>query len=148
MSHVVSIRLKDDQLVRLKRFARRAGKTQSEMGAQFIEEAMREAEFAFIEFRNNAVGREAYMKGSRVQVWMVIVIAKGHGMSLERTAEYFNRPEEWVQAAFNYYRAFPQQIDDAIADYESITFEDLQRKLPGIRRTEISIDSQTNESAA
>ena len=68
MSHVVSIRLKDDQFDRLKRFARRAGKTQSEMGAQFIEETMREAEFGFIEFRNNAVGREAYMKGSRVQV--------------------------------------------------------------------------------
>jgi len=36
MTHVVSIRLRDDQLDRLKRFARLMGKSQSEMGAQFI----------------------------------------------------------------------------------------------------------------
>ena len=57
MNHVVSIRLRDDQVDRLKRFARRMGKSQSEMGAQFIEEAMREAEFAGIEFRDSMLGR-------------------------------------------------------------------------------------------
>jgi len=44
MTHVVSIRLRDYQLDRLKPFARRMGKSQSEMGAQFIEESMRDAE--------------------------------------------------------------------------------------------------------
>jgi len=37
------------------------GKTRSERGAQFIEESVREAEFAWIEFRDSAVGRQAYI---------------------------------------------------------------------------------------
>ena len=66
MTQVVSIRLKDDQLDRLKRFARRAGKSQSEMGAQFIEESMQTSEFAEIEFRDSTIGRLAYMKASNL----------------------------------------------------------------------------------
>ena len=60
MTRVVSIRLRDDQVDRLKRFARRMGKSQSEMGTQFIEEAMREAEFANIEFRDSVLGAPIY----------------------------------------------------------------------------------------
>ena len=83
MTHVVSIRLRDDQVDRLKRFARRMGKSQSEMGAQFIEESMREAEFANIEFRDSVLGRQPYMKDSNLAVWEVIMIARDHDMDSE-----------------------------------------------------------------
>lgn len=130
MTHVVSIRLKDEQLERLKRFARRMGKSQSEMGALFIEESMREGEFAGIEFRDSVLGRQAYMKGSNLAVWEVILIAQDHAMDAERVAAYFRRSRAWVQAAFNYYAAFRDEIEPVIEDNRSMTFEKLQRLLP------------------
>ena len=132
MTHVVSIRLKDEQLDRLKRFARRMGKSQSEMGAQFIEEAMREAEFADIEFRDSVIGRQPYLNGSNLAVWEVIMIAKDHGMDAERVAAYFGRPRAWANAALNYYEAFRDEIDPVLDDNRSMTFEKLKRLLPNL----------------
>lgn len=135
MTQVVSIRLKDTQLERLKRFARRLGKTQSEMGAQFIEEAMREAEYTGIEFRDSTIGRQAYMKDSNLAVWEVVLIAQDHAMDVERVAAYFRRPRAWVQAALNYYAAFGEEIKPLLADNRAMTFETLRRLLPNLETT-------------
>lgn len=132
MTHVISIRLKDDQVARLKRFARRMGKSQSEMGAQFIEEGMRETEFAGIEFRDSVLGRQAYMKGSNLAVWEVILVAQDHDMDRGRIAAYFGRPNVWVNGALNYYDAFPNEIDPLLEDNRGMTFERLGRMLPGL----------------
>jgi hypothetical protein len=134
MTHVVSIRLRDDQVTRLKRFARRMGKSQSEMGAQFIEESMREAEYANIEFRDSVLGRQAYMKDSNLAVWEVILIAQDHDMNVERVAAYFRRPRAWVNAAFHYYESYREEIDPTLEDSRSMTFEKLKRLLPNLER--------------
>lgn len=132
MTHVVSIRLRDDQVDRLKRYARRMGKSQSEMGAQFIEEAMREAEFANIEFRDSVLGRQPYMKDSNLAVWEVIMIAQDHDMDAERVAAYFRRPRAWANAAFHYYEAFRDEVNPVLEDSRSMTFEKLKRLLPNL----------------
>jgi predicted transcriptional regulator len=132
MSRVVSIRLKDEQWERLNRHARRMGKSQSEIGALFIEESMREAEFALIEFRDSAAGRQASMKGSTLAVWEVILIARDHGMDVEKTSRYFQRPLEWILAALNYYEAYPEEIDQAIEDNQVQGYEKLKRLMPGL----------------
>lgn len=132
MSQVVSIRLKDDQVERLKRFARRQGKSQSEMGAQFIEESMREAEFTGIEFRDTTIGRLAHLKDSNLAVWEVILVARDHGMDVERVSTYFHRPRGWTQAALNYYEAFRDEIDTILDDSASMTFDRLKRLLPSL----------------
>jgi hypothetical protein len=72
MSQIVSIRLPDEQAEQLKSQARRLGKTPSETGAQLIDEALRASAFAYIEFRNSPVGRQAYIKASTRAVWEVI----------------------------------------------------------------------------
>jgi uncharacterized protein (DUF433 family) len=140
MSRVLSIRLKEEQLERLKRFARRMGKSQSEIGALFIEEGMREAEFALIEFRDSAAGRQACLKGSTLAVWEVIMIAQEHGMDVEQVADYFSRPVEWVRAALHYYEAYPQEIDQAIADNRAMGYEKLKRLLPQMELIEVPIE--------
>ena len=63
---------------------------------------------------------------------MVIMIAEGYGNDVRQTAEHFQWSLEWVQAAFNYAKAFPDEIYPAIEENRSTTFEDLQRKLPSI----------------
>lgn len=138
MTQVVSIRLRDDQVDRLKRFARRMGKSQSEMGAQFIEEAMREAEFTGIEFRESMLGRQPYMKDSNLAVWEVILIGQDHDMDAERVAAYFRRPRAWVNAAFHYYEAFAEEIDPVLEDNRLQTFEKLKRLLPNLETQSIA----------
>ena len=130
MSNVVSIRLQDNQLERLKYFARRMGKSQSEMGAQFIEESMREAEFSGIEFRDSVLGRQAYMLDSNLAVWEVILIAQDHDMDASKIESYFKRSSAWVNAALSYYEAFQVEINHLIQDNRSTTFKKLKRLLP------------------
>lgn len=130
MTQVVSIRLRADQVVRLKRFARRMGKSQSETAAQFIEEAMREAEFTNIEFRDSVLGRQVYMKDSNLAVWEVILVAQNHDMGVERVMAYFRRPRGWVDSAFLYYEEYRDEIDPILEDNRSMTFAKLKRLLP------------------
>jgi predicted transcriptional regulator len=141
MSQVVSLRLPDDQAKRLKRQARRLGRTPSETGRLLIEEALRQIEFSHIEFRDSSAGRQAFVKGRRVQVWMLVMIAKGYASDLKKTARHLEMPEEWVQSAFNYADAFPGEIRDAIEDNHK-SFDELKHKLPSLERFTVSTRSR------
>lgn len=131
MSHVVSIRLKDDQMERLRRMARRLGRTPSETSVMMLEESLRASEFAFIEFRDTSVGRQAYIKSTRVAVWMVVDIVRNNDGDLEAAARYLDWPVIRIQAAMNYAGAFSEEIEYAIAD-ATVTFEELKRRIPNL----------------
>jgi hypothetical protein len=131
MSQVVSIRLKEGQMERLRRVARQLGLTPSETSARLVEESLRRGEFAFIDFRDSAVGRQAYLQGSSLAVWEVVMVAQCYdALDPERTAEHLRWPVVRVQAALNYARAFPEEIDAAIRDNDAVDFEALSRMLP------------------
>ena len=132
MSQVVSTRLPDETAERLKRFARRLGKTPSETSAMLIEESLRETEFAFIEFRNSPVGRSAYMKNSNLAVWQVMIVARKYDLQPDKITLHFQRPQEWVLAALNYAEAYPVEIEDAISDYQALNYTALKRILPQV----------------
>lgn len=57
MSSIVSMRLRGEQWARLERYARTPGKSSGETSALLVEERLREAESAFIEFRHSPSGR-------------------------------------------------------------------------------------------
>ncbi|MCC6443113.1 MAG: transcriptional regulator [Armatimonadetes bacterium] len=143
MSKAVSIRLNDQQAEKFKRFARRMGKTQSQMGAQLIEESMREAEFAWIEFRDSPAGRQAYMKQSTLAVWEVIMVARDNGMDIERLARYFQRSAGWIRAALDYHESYPEEIDRAIEANDAMSYERLRRLLPQAHLYEVPGDYET-----
>ena len=130
MSKVVSTRLAAETEARLQRLARRLGKTPSETGAMLIEESLRETEFAYIEFRNSPVGRQAYMKNSNLAVWQVIMLAERYKQDVVKTATHLQKPIEWVKAAFNYAEAYPQEISLAIEDDLAINYTSIKRILP------------------
>lgn len=132
MSKVVSTRLQDGTFDRLSRVARILDKTPSETVATLVEESLREIEFAFIEFRNSSLGRQAFMKGSSLAVWEVIEIARTYAMRVAEVSSHFERPEEWVKAAFNYAEAYPEEIVLAIQDAQAITATNIQRLLPNL----------------
>ncbi len=132
MSKVLSMRLREDQMARLQRIARRMNRTPSETAALLLEESLREAEFAYIEFRDSAVGRQAYVKGIGMTVWEVVMVARWHNNDAAQTAALLEWPLVKIQAALNYAAAYPEEIQAALDDNDK-GFEDLKRILPNIQ---------------
>jgi hypothetical protein len=132
MSQVVSTRLPNHTAERLKRFARRLGKTPSETSAILIEESLRESEFPYIEFRHSPLGRQPYLKNSSLALWEVIQIAQFYGLDELKIAQHFHRPLAWVRSALLYADAFPDEVLTAIADAQSVNETTLKRLLPPI----------------
>ncbi|MDP2935147.1 MAG: CopG family transcriptional regulator [Dehalococcoidia bacterium] len=131
MSRVMSLRLQDSQIERLNRAARRLGRTPSETAAILLEEALRQREFAFIEFRDSPVGRQAYLQGTRLTVWQIEWLARVYGRDVDRVAEHLSLPPVQVAAALHYAEAYPQEVEDAINDNEWAA-DNIQRLIPGI----------------
>ncbi len=103
-----------------------------------MEKGLRRDEFAFIDFRDSPLGRQAYIQGTRLSVWMVVKVAGLYGSDVEKTAGHFQRPAVQIQAALNYAKAFPEEVEAAIQDNDSYDFSRLSRMLPQARRFEIS----------
>jgi hypothetical protein len=145
MGQQLTLDLEESQIERLDRLARRIGKSQVEMGAILLEEGLREADFSGIEFRDSPVGRQAYMKGSSLAVWEVLITARGYGMEISKVAHHLARPPEWVQAAFRYYAAFKGEIDAAMAESDATDFEALKKQLPSLELVEVSLEPLPDE---
>lgn len=133
-SMVVSMRLPVESGERLKRMARRFGWTPSDASARLVEEGLRRAEFAFTDFRDTVIGRQAYLQGTRLAVWMVVKIVRACGGNVEKAAEHLERPASMIQAAMNYAQAFPDEIENAIQENDSMDFDQISRILPQARR--------------
>jgi uncharacterized protein (DUF433 family) len=129
-SAVVSLRVSQEQAERLQRKARQLGRTASETGAILLDESLRRDEFAFIDFRDSAVGRQAYIQGSRLAVWQVVSLARSYAGDAKKTAEHLEWPLAKVQAAFSYAKAFPEEVENAVRDNQSCDFEKISRLLP------------------
>src|SRR4030095_7828195 len=100
-STVVSLRVSQEQAERLQRKARQLGRTPSETGAILLDESLRRDEFAFIDFRDSPVGRQAYIQGSRLAVWQVVSLVRSYAGNVKKTAEHLEWPLVKVQAALN-----------------------------------------------
>lgn len=123
MSKVLSLRLKESQMERLGREARRLGRTPSETAALLLEESLRQSEFAFVEFRNSPVGRQAYLKGTRLAVWQVAWLTRTFEGDASRLADLLGVPTAAVTAALAYARAYPAEVQAAIEDQEHAAAE-------------------------
>ena len=145
MSQVISLRLPDDTAQRLKESAKRAGRSVHEVGIRSIEEWLRQNEFAEIEFRAFYGGRRLACLRGALPVWELVMIAQDHDMDTERIAAYFKWPVWRVQAALNYYAAYPEEIDEVIESNRSMTAEKLQRLLPELEVYEVPSSTSTDE---
>ena len=127
---VISMRLPMESGKRLKRMAHRHGWTPSDASARLVEEGLRRSEFAFIDFRDSSAGRQACMQGSTLAVWEVMLLVRSYATDTLAVARHLRWPEAKVQAAVNYAKAFPEEIEEAIAENDSTDFEALKRMLP------------------
>lgn len=147
-SVVISMRLPADSGNRLKRMATRHGWTPSDASARLVEEGLRRSEFAFIDFRDSAAGRQACIQGSSLAVWEVMLLVRSYKGDVSAVAKHLQWPEAKVQAARNYFEAFPDEIEEALSDNSATNFRALKCMLPGAitahsRRGRKSRDAQT-----
>ncbi len=129
-STVISMRLPASSGKRLKRLANRHGWTPSDASARLVEEGLRRSEFAFIDFRESVIGRQAYVQGSSLAVWEVILLCRGYKNDLQAVAKHLRWPLAKVQAAVNYAEAFAEEIDAALAEEDAAGFTTIKRMLP------------------
>ena len=131
-STVVSMRLPVASSDRLKRMANRYGWTPSDASARLVEEGLRRSEFAFIDFRDSAVGRQACIQGSSLAVWEVIFLLQAYKDDLAAVAKHLEWAKAKVQAAVSYAEAFPDEINRALEENRAMDFTALKRMLPQI----------------
>ena len=129
-SVVVSMRLPAESGTRLKRMANRHGWTPSDASARLVEEGLRRSEFAFIDFRDSPVGRQAYIQGSTLSVWEVMLLVKSYKADATTVAKHLKWPEAKVQAAIHYADAFPEEIESALSENTATDYDALKRMLP------------------
>jgi uncharacterized protein (DUF433 family) len=129
-STVISMRLPAESGKRLKRMAKRHGWTSSDASARLVEEGLRRSEFAFIDFRDTPIGRQACIQGSALAVWEVMLVVRSYQSDALAAAEHLQWPEVKVQAAINYAKAFSEEINEAIAENRATDFLALRRMLP------------------
>ena len=129
-SIVVSMRLPVESGKRLKRIANRHGWTASDASARLVEEGLRRSEFAFIDFRDSAAGRQAFIQGSTLAIWEVMLLVRSYRDNLPAVAKHLRWPENKVRAAVHYAEAFRDEIEDAISENDATDFEKLKRMLP------------------
>jgi hypothetical protein len=87
-------------------------------------------EFAFIDFRDSAAGRQACIQSSSLAVWEVVLLVRSYEHDLTATAKHLRWPVAKVQTAVNYAEAFPDEIDQALVDNNALDFTALKRMLP------------------
>src|ERR1700681_3731731 len=121
-SMVISMRLPLESGKRLKRMANRHGWTPSDASARLVEEGLRRSEFAFIDFRDSPAGRQAYIQGSTLAVWEVMLLLRSYKANIKDVAKHLNWPEAKVRAALNYSEAFPEEVNELIAENDSSDF--------------------------
>ena len=99
------------------------------LGAQFIAEGLRTARFPGIEFRNTPLGRMAYLKNSRLAVWLLRELVRQAG-SVKKVASLIGRSAIQLEGALLYAKAFPDELE-AAARLNKRSPAALNESLPG-----------------
>lgn len=134
MSRSLGIKLTDAQVERLKDAARRQDRTPAETAAVFVEEALRMEQFPLIDFRNTPAGRRAYIKASRLSVWMTVYfLRRSYGGDAAAMAAALEHPTVEIKQAAAYAAAYPAEIEEAIAEHQSMTLEKLKESIPNLQ---------------
>jgi hypothetical protein len=132
------MRLPVESGTRLKRLARRHGWTASDLSARLVEEGLRRSEFALIDFRDSPVGRQAYIQGSSLAVWEVMMIVRAYKGNAKKAAGHLEWPEFRVLAAVHYTEAYPKEINEALAENDAMDFDALKKLIPDLQEFRVT----------
>jgi hypothetical protein len=119
ITRTFSARWGADVLDRLQRRSELDGINRSRLAERYVDEGTRMDEHPDIVFRSGPAGRRAGLAGGP-DVWEVMMTLRGGKPRGEKaigaTAELLNLADRQVRSAVRYYAAFPDDIDERIAD--------------------------------
>ena len=145
MSKVVSLRLKDDQFKAQQRAARSLGRKPSEAAALLLEEALRATRVRLHRVPRLGLWTPGIPQGTRLAVWHVAAVAHDLDDDVAQIAGHFGISVVQAKALLNYAAAYPEEIQAAIDDDDSITEEDLDASSP--TRRSFGYDSPPDRDA-
>jgi hypothetical protein len=128
MTKPFSLRLDTGALGRLERLARRRGLPQATLGAAYVDEGTRMDLHPCVEFRSTPAGRTAYVRGTRLQVWMALDAIRDFG-GTKQAARALRIPPLLLAGAENYGRAFPEEMT-ACREEGGRPLEEIARLVP------------------
>jgi len=115
--------------------ALQSGKDFSATTKELLEEAIKMHRCPGIIFAEGVSGRRARIVGTGIDVWEVIANYKSFGEDLERLNTIYHwLTELQLRAALAYYNAYPEEVDNLIAQNENWTRESVQEKYPFLAR--------------
>jgi uncharacterized protein (DUF433 family) len=130
MGNRFTLELDDEQVRQLEAAARRMGRDPLSAAGLLLDEALRRTAFPSIEFRDSAAGRQTYLRGTRLAVWQIVRLVRAFGDE-HSVAAHLEVPVDLVDAALDYARAFPTEIDEAFEDADAVA-ESLSAVVPGV----------------
>ena len=63
-------------------------------------------------------------------MWEILLLVQSYKGDVSAVASHLKWPEAKVQAAINYAKAFPEEIEGALSENAATDFEALKRMLP------------------
>lgn len=112
--------------------AKRLKRSKSAIVESLAEEAMRMRRFPGIAFEGDDVRRDAIVVGTGFDVWQLIETLQSYGSSQEVVDDFPLVSERHVRLAEAYHAAYPEEIDEAIAE-NNRPIEELLELYPFIR---------------
>jgi hypothetical protein len=91
----------------------------------------------FIDIRSSVVGEQAYVRGSSLAVWEIVLLTESYDGDLAAVAKHLEWPLVKVEAAVRYAREFPEEIARALRENSSADFDSLKRMLPDISESRL-----------
>lgn len=125
-----SMRLSQRMEALVDREAKRTGRSRGAIVEALAEEALRMRLFPGVAFKGTDWERRAWVVGTALDVWQ-IVDAHRDIPSIEQMAEGGSASEQQIRLALEYYKMFPEEIDDAIAENRR-PIEQLEEEYPFI----------------
>ncbi len=129
-----TLRLRPHLRAEIERLAKRSRRSFAEVTQDLLDEALRMRQCPGIYFADEPTGRDAKVAGTGLGVWEVIEryhAVKGNEKKLHKALPHVGAAG--LRAALLYYRRYPREIDDAIAE-NALSFEALEAKYPGLVR--------------
>ena len=120
-----SFRIKEPLLQEIERI--RKNKPANAVANELLEEALKMRRCPGIIFAEGVTGRRARIAGTGVEVWEVIYEYQSVGKDIAALKKALaHLTERQLIAALNYYRAYPEEINELIKSNEAITPESVE----------------------
>ncbi len=101
--------------------------------ARLVEEGLRREGFRLVDFRDSALGRQAYVKGSSLAVWEILLLARSYEEDFSSVAKHLRWSEVKAESGYVYAQVFPEEVSRALAKHDATDFKKLSKIYPGIQ---------------